>query len=159
MTTKLIRRENRLLKLLGRSGGVLAKEVIDQAKTNLEGIREQTAAEVDRAFEKLREAARRTAADPSDEAARRALYAHANVIAGIAACGGLAHVGAAAYQLCELVDRYEVQGVWKPKAIQVCLEAMALLRSPERAQDDHAAGCILGGLAELTRHAVTPTQS
>jgi type VI protein secretion system component VasF len=150
MTTELIHRENRLAKLISKPGGIDTKAAVAQAQTNLQSIAERTAQEVDLAYARLREAAARAS---DDVAARRQVYAEASAIAGMAAVGGLDGVGAAAYMLCELVDRYGLHGAWNDKAVQVCLESMLLLR---HGSDDDGAQSILGGLGEIVRRAAPP---
>ena len=120
-------RENPLTKLVLGRGGLTKAAAAGAAEANLETIRDECIAEVDRDFDLLR----RSAADPGIRGAlgvQREIYAHANSIAGIAGCCGLGEMGEAAFSLCELVDRQIVAGAWNDDAVSVHINAMSLLR-------------------------------
>lgn len=143
-----IRRENRLGRLLSKPGGVKITAAITEAEHNLAAIRGETLAEVDRNMELLR----RSALAVDKHSARDEVYAHANVIAGLAGSCGLPDLGRAAYLLCELTDRYLLADTWNRDGVAVCLNALMLLRA-QPALADEAYEEVLNGLAELVAKA------
>ena len=146
-------RENRLGKLLNQFGGVSVGKAIEAAEANLESIREANVAEVDRNLALLAETAARAKAEPDELAHRRAIYACANTVAGLAGACGLAEVGEAAFSLCELTDRLIATGRWNDEAIAVHLHAVSLLRAEATPETAELRRSILDGLADVVERA------
>lgn len=144
---QVVRRENRLGRLLSRPGGMKISAAIREAEQNLFAIRDETLAEVDRNIQLLRRSAIAAAADA---AAQAEVYAHANVIAGLAGSCGSAALGQAAFLLCELADGYVSMGEWNTDAVAVCLNAIMLVRGGG-VRDYH--DDILSGLEEMVAKA------
>jgi len=145
-------RENRLGKLVLAPGGITQAAATTAAEANLETIHDECIAEVDRDFDLLK----RSAMDPQvgdNVMSQRAIYAHANTIAGIAGCCGLGEMGEAAFSLCELVDRQILSGAWNPLAVAVHVDAMNLLRTGDNELTPEGRRAMLAGLRNVALHA------
>lgn len=151
-------RENRLAKLVLRRDGLTKAAASAAAEENLAAIHDECLAEVDRNLDMLK----RSAADPRTGEAvtiQREIYAHANTIAGIAGCCGLAEMGEAAFSLCELVDRLIASGAWSGSAVTVHMDAMTLLRAQDGALAPAARRAMIEGLRSVAWRAPAPTSA
>lgn len=145
--------ENRMKKLLEEPGGLTHRDALGRAHQNIGAIRHEIIAEVDRNIAALAKAADCAKAKPEDMGARRDIYSHANVVAGLAGSCDLEDVGKAAFSLCELVDRYGVDR-WNAVFIAVHLDAIQGLRDQTGTPQSRAA--ILDGLNQVV--ALVPRQ-
>ena len=144
-------RENRLAKLTA-PGGMTEVEAAAAATANLEAIRDECVAQLDRDFELLK----RAAADPHARNVpllQREIYAHANAIAAIGGACGLGEMGEAAFSLCELVDRQIIRGAWSDRAVAVHLDAMGLLRRADNDLAPAARKALIAGLRHVAVNA------
>ncbi|OYX34944.1 MAG: hypothetical protein B7Y99_04795 [Caulobacterales bacterium 32-69-10] len=139
--------QNRLASLLKRPGGVKVSAAVAAAEANLQEIQGEIVAEVDRALELIQPAAKAAAEGARD--AQRQVYAHAHVVAGLAATGGLEDIGAAALNLCKLVDVYIAEESWNVEAVAVHLSVMSLLRSSSGQEEAALRRCILAELSNI----------
>ena len=145
-------RENRLAKLTLAPGGMTEDAASAAAAANLETIRDECVAQVDREFDLLK----RAAADPHVKNVpllQREMYAHANVIAGVAGCCGLGEMGEAAFSLCELIDRQLARGAWSDRALTVHLDGMGLLRGGGDDLAPEARKALIAGLRHIAVNA------
>ena len=141
-------RENRLAKLVLKRGGLTKAAASAAAEENLAAIHDECLAEVDRNLDLLK----RSAAEPriaETVTIQREIYAHANTIAGIAGCCGLAEMGEAAFSLCELVDRQIASGAWSARAVTVHIDAMTLLRAQDGALTPAGRRAMIEGLRSV----------
>lgn len=138
--------ENRMKKLLEEPGGLTHRDALGRAHQNIGAIRHELVAEVDRNIAELTKAAARAAANAEDMGARRDIYTHGNVVAGLAGSCGLDDVGKAAFSLCELVDRYGTDR-WNATFIAVHTDAIHGLREQTGTPASRAA--ILEGLNQV----------
>lgn len=146
-------RKNTLGPLLDRPGGLRVDAAVQAAERNVASVRRESVAEVDRNIDLLARSAAAVAADKANVSARQEVYAHANVIAGLAGCCGLPEVGQAAFCLCDLTDLYIVSDYWNDDAVAVHLSAIAVLRTPEISGAPDARRSVLAGLHEMTLQA------
>jgi hypothetical protein len=146
-------RKNALGPLVDQTGGLSIEDAVRAAERNVASIRDESVAEVDRNIELLARSAAAVAADATNLSARDEVYAHANVIAGLAGCCGLSEVGQAAFCLCDLADLYIVSNYWNADAVAVHLSAIAVLRAPDIAGAPAARRSVLAGLHEITLQA------
>ncbi len=150
---KYVFRKNTLGPQLKEEGGVSFDDAVRAAEENMLSIQDEGVAEVDRNIDLLVRSAALVAADKSNASARDEVYAHANVIAGLAGCCGLAEVGQAAFCLCELTDLYIVSDFWNADAVAVHLSAIAVLRAHDISGPPQVRRSILAGLHEITLQA------
>jgi hypothetical protein len=143
-------RKNTLGQLVDAPGGISVNDAVRAAERNVASIRDESVLEVDRNVALLARSAAAAAADASNLSARLEVYAHANVIAGLAGCCGLSEVGQAAFYLCELTDLYIVSDAWNADAVAVHLSAIAVLRAPDIAGAPEMRRSVLAGLHEIT---------
>ena len=147
-------RENRLAKLVLAPGGVSEPKAVAAAEANLATIKADCVAEVDRAFDLLKQSLAQVA---DDAASKRAVYANANAIAGIAGCCGLGEMGEAAFSLCELVDRLVESSTWDKASIAVHLDALNLLRSLDEGLSAEGRRSIVDGLRNVAGRVHVPS--
>jgi hypothetical protein len=143
---RVFKRENRLRYLVETPGGKPLPDAVRDADRAIETVRAEGVSAVDSAIDCLKSAMREA---PSNLAARRAVYAQASLIAGLAATCGMEALGQVAFSLCELTDRQMSSGQWSLEAARVHLDAMALLRRPDMARSEAARISVLGGLAKV----------
>lgn len=146
---------NRLAKLIHQPGGVKVSEAIDRAAENLETLRDSCLGEIDLQLQKIERLHAAAGQRPSPEV-QEAIYRLSNDIHGVAGMFDLPDLGAAAYSLCELIERLRLGGRWNPAAIEVHLAAFRLFRHPEAAADERARAAVLGGLGEVVARAPKP---
>ena len=136
---------NRLTKLIREPGGVKVEDALEQAKVNLETVRESSLVAVDARLSEIEELHRQAAAGITP-ALRDAIYAQASDIHSVAGVFDLADLGEAAFSLCELVDRLRVLDRWDPQAVEVHLYALRLFREPQ----PQGGEAVLEGLRRVT---------
>jgi hypothetical protein len=150
---KYVFRKNTLGPQVDEPGGLSVEDAVRAAEQNVAAIQDESVAEVDRNIDLLARSAAAVAADSANLSAREEVYAHANVIAGLAGCCGLGEVGQAAFCLCDLTDLYIVSGSWNADAVAVHLSAIAVLRSPDIAGAPEMRRSVLAGLHEIVLQA------
>jgi hypothetical protein len=137
---------NRLASRVG-SKGLSRPAAVAQAGANLDSIRDDILAYVDRHLAEM-EAIAAGCEDGADPALA-GLYDPSNAVAGTAGTAGLAPLGKAAYSLCHLVANGDQHGVYSLPAIKLHLDAMRLLRRFSSPDQDREAAVILENLAKL----------
>ena len=115
----------RLSLLLHQPGGMTVAEAAASAHERLRGMQVEAVASIDAMLARMAVLGR----DPRpNQAALDELYVLANAVFGTAGLFGLGAVGDVAYSLCDLLDRLRASGAWRPSAIQVHLDGLALAR-------------------------------
>jgi len=137
--------KNPLEAMIRAPGGVRVGDALNQADANLELIREPCLADVDEKLDEMDRLAAEGGDAPEDQI-KLAIYRSGNDIHAIAGVFGLAEMGAAAFCLCELVDRLRSRSGWSKPAVEVHLSSLRLLRHPS---DDNRVS-VVEGLKRLT---------
>lgn len=141
----------RLARLMERPGGLTIEEALERAEAGLAQIAPPCRESLDRALAQADSLGRSLGGAPTAETLSN-LYALGDEIVGLAGPAGEADVGAAAYSLCELVDRYQTGAAIKPEAVRVHLDALTLLRRPASATGgDAGRRAVLEGLSRIVR--------
>lgn len=141
----------RLARLMERSGGLTVAEALERAEAGLAQIAPPCRESLDRALAQADSVGRSQHGAPTAETLS-ALYALADEIFGLAGPAGEADVGAAAYSLCELIDKSQTGAAIKPAAIRVHLDALSLLRRPaSETGGDAGRRAVLEGLSRIVR--------
>ncbi len=151
-TVKKIPWTNRLAALVMEPGGMRASDAIARADANLEAVRDDCIAAIDRHLERIEEL-HGDATQKATPAVKDEMYERANEIHGLAGIFGLGPLGEAAFSLCELLDRLRATRVWKPEAVDVHLSALRLLRHPPQGGGAEA---MLQGLRTVTDRVPKP---
>ncbi len=146
--------ENRLAKSVVSKGGMSASEALSAAQQAVEQVREPTLAEIDANLAEICALGERLkAASGADEEALQSMYVCANRVVAMGGVFGLGELGQAAYSLCELVSRFQTLDRYQGSMVQVHLDGLRLLRSP----DDHSAEIrqqVLAGLRQVATSVV-----
>jgi hypothetical protein len=137
--------KNPLEAMIRAPGGVRVADALRQADANLELIREPCLADIDQQLDGMDRLTAEGGEAPGDEI-KLAIYRHGNDIHAIAGVFGLAEMSAAAFCLCELVDRLRSRSGWSKPAVEVHLSSLRLLRHPS---DDNRIS-VVEGLKRLT---------
>lgn len=139
----------RLARLMERPGGLTVAEALERAEAGLAQIAPPCRESLDRALAQADSIGRSLHGPPTAETLS-ALYALGDKIVGLAGPAGEADVGAAAYSLCELIDRYQTGAAIKPEAVRVHLDALTLLRRPaSETGGDAGRRAVLEGLSRI----------
>jgi chemotaxis protein histidine kinase CheA len=142
---------NRLAEMIGLPGGKTVRDAVQDAEAAVEEHRPEVLADIDAQIAALE----RLAAQPEPEA--QALYRISAGIIEHAGMFGLAHVGEAAFSLCELIDRMELRGQWDRASVDVHVASIRLLQGlgdDEAGQREH----LLRGLKAVTAKAAPARQ-
>jgi len=139
--------KSRLSKIIRQPGGTTVKGALKDAKRNVEKLRLECVAEIDAKLGQIQAGFGQAEERPGD-AALDELYRSSNDIVGLAGLFDLVELGEAAFSLCELVDRLKGADQWDWPAVEVHLNALALLRraTPGAVENQH----VLAGLRKLT---------
>ena len=121
--------KNPLDAMIRAPGGKRIEDALRQADANLDQIRAPCLADVDLQLDEMERLTNESGAATDDEI-KLDIYRRANDIHAVAGVFGLADMSAAAFCLCELMDRLRTQGAWSKPAIDVHLSSMRLLRHP-----------------------------
>jgi chemotaxis protein histidine kinase CheA len=140
----------RLISLLKRPGGVTAEQATRAAQDNLETIRRQSLAELDKVVAKLAGMRETLRTEPS-AAHTDQIYGLAGAVIGIAGAFGLSEVQAAASSLCELIDELDLQKRSNFEAIDVHLRGLQLLRTPGQEMSPDEAAAVVAGLIDVVK--------
>lgn len=132
-------------------GGVRVEDAMAQAAENLQTIQAECLVALDAQLGELERLCAEGGAAPADEV-KLEIYRVSNDIVAVAGVFSLAELGAAAFSLCELVDRLRSGGRWSQAAVGVHLSAFRLLRHPDD-QTDHSA--LVEGLKRVTERIPT----
>jgi hypothetical protein len=146
---KFIPYTNRLSKLMKLPGGKRIEEAIGEADLNLKSIEGQCLAVLDQLIARIRGLAETPTptVDDLDE-----IYARSNEIVGLGGVFGMQDLSAAAYSLCELVDRTRDHGGPDSQALAVHVDSLRLLRM-SGVIDEAARAKMLDGLSNVVRRA------
>lgn len=147
----------RLTRLLSRPDGLTVAEALERADARLAEIVPPCATALHEALDQLAAACARLQGAPADEAAQGAAYRAADEVLGLAGPAKAEDLGAAAYSLCDLIDRFQTGAPFRPQAVQVHLDALSLLRRP--ASETGGEACrraVLDGLTRVVRSVVPP---
>jgi hypothetical protein len=131
--------------MMRKPGGMRIGDALLKAAANLELIREPCLEDVDEQLERLDRLSSQGGESPDDDL-KLEMYRCGNDIHAIAGVFGLVEMGAAAFSLCELIDRLRTSGGWTKPAVDVHLSSLHLLRHP--ADEDRAS--VVEGLIRLT---------
>ena len=137
--------KNPLEAMIKAPGGMRIGDALQRADANLELIREPCMADVDEQLDELDRLSAEGGAAPDDDL-KLNIYRRGNDIHAVAGVFGLADMSAAAFCLCELVDRLRTQAAWSKPAVDVHLSSLHLLRHPSK--EDRAS--VVEGLRRLT---------
>jgi hypothetical protein len=102
--------------------GISRNEAAAEAHANLEHLRDESMAELDRTLQLMAEVAPQIAAVDDPQAAE--LYAAANRVVAIAGVFSLHELSGHAYELCEAISRMQEAGVWKSDVTQDFMQAL-----------------------------------
>lgn len=138
----------RLIALLKRPGGLTVEQATVAANANLQTIRGQSLAELDKVITRIVDLRETLRVEPSP-AHIDSLYTLAGTVIGIAGAFGLTDVQAAAASLCELIDELELQKRTNFKAIDVHLQGLKMLSMSGAAVSPQDTAAVLSGLAEV----------
>jgi hypothetical protein len=137
--------KNPLDSMIRAPGGKRIGDALRQAEANLELIREPCLADMDEQLDGLDRLSAEGGDGPDDEI-KFEMYRRGNDIHAVAGVFGLTDLGAAAFCLCELIDRLRARGAWSKPAIDVHLSSLRLLRHPT----DEDRVSVVEGLKRLT---------
>jgi len=137
--------KNPLEALIKAPGGMRVGDALSKAEANLELIREPCLADVDEQLDLL-DRLSAEAGEAADDALKLEMYQRTNDIHAVAGVFGLADMSAAAFCLCELIDRLRNSGAWSKVAVDVHLSSLRLLRHP----NDEDRASVVEGLRRLT---------
>ena len=121
--------KNPLDAMIRAPGGKRIEDALRQAEANLDQIRAPCLADVDLQLDEMERLSNESGAATDDEI-KLEIYRRANDIHAVAGVFGLKDMSAAAFCLCELMDRLRTQGGWSKAAIDVHLSSLRLLRHP-----------------------------
>jgi len=138
--------QNRLAKLIRKPGGKRIADALQDAEANVAALRDEGLQELDRIIASIFRAGRGELGPEAVEA----IYVDANQIVGVAGVFGYAKVGAAAFSLCELLDRSD-PGRCDRMAVQVHADTLMLLRN--EALSEEQSQVLLDGLKQVTARA------
>ena len=139
---------NRLAWRVGDKG-VSRPEAVKQARENLQSIKQDGIAAIDKSLDQLDQLF--NAPDLSSEATLQALYEHSDAIASVAALFDFEPMGRAAYSLCELLSGFGASTVFSHSAIKAHLGALHVLRQQSSAARDQS-DLLLAHLKDLVDH-------
>lgn len=145
-----LRPVNRLTALVDRPGGLRHSEAIASAEANLEAVRGTALGRLDEILAEMDGAA--GSVSTYDLVAAETLYRLSNEIVGLAGVFGYAHMGEAAYSLCDLLDAARAAETWRGAAVTVHLRTLRLLRQQGGpAADGATCQAILDGLRQVAQ--------
>ncbi len=121
--------KNRLAQIVRVPGGKTVAEAVRKADSRIETLRESTVASFQDQVARLSQQAEVGRAQP--DTALKALYRTANDIFSLAGVFGYHGLGEAAYGLCDLAQRYGEEGPVNWPAIDVHIDGIRLLASPD----------------------------
>ena len=149
---KFIPYTNRLSKLMKLPGGKTVEQAMADADVNLKSIESSCLAVLDQLISRIRGLAEtpQPSLDDLDE-----IYARSNEIVGLGGVFGMRDLSAAAYSLCELVDRTRERGGPDREAMTVHVDSLRLLRFGGAIEEAERAR-MLDGLSKVVRR-VTPS--
>ena len=126
-------------------GGIRVGDALQKADANLELIREPCLADVDEQLDEMDRLSAASGAAPDDDL-KLDIYRRSNDVHAVAGVFGLGEMSAAAFCLCELIDRLRNQSAWNKAAVDVHLSSLRLLRHP----NDEDRASVVEGLKRLT---------
>lgn len=139
---------NRLGAILSAPGGLDAREALERASRALDAGEAARLARIDDVLAEMRALA---AGPPPPMADQLRMYDLASEIVSLAATAPSKDIAAAAYSLCELLDRQTQNNTWLVERVRVHLAALAALRTPaSTAKDADYRATILEGLRALS---------
>ena len=144
---KFIPYTNRLAKLMKLPGGKRVEDALADADANLKEIEGPCLVVLDELIARIRGLAEtpQPTLDDLDE-----IYARSNEIVGLGGVFGMRDLSAAAYSLCELVDRTRERGGPDRQALAVHVSSLRLLRMGGAIEEAERAK-MLDGLANVVR--------
>jgi len=144
---KFIPYTNRLAKLMKLPGGKRVEEALADADANLKEIEGPCLQVLDELIARIRGLAEtpQPTLDDLDE-----IYARSNEIIGLGGVFGMRDLSAAAYSLCELIDRTRERGGPDRQALAVHVDSLRLLRLGGALEEAERAK-MLDGLANVVR--------
>lgn len=146
MTLPLPNTTKKFAHLINQPGGATLAEATRAANANIEGIRDSALHEIGAILDKMYDLGAKLSSAPQVSILNE-LYDLSNTILSVAGVFGLAHVGAVAYSLCELIDRLRRNGRLSPGAVMVHLDSLRLMHvSPDDAKQ---AGSVQRALRHL----------
>jgi hypothetical protein len=148
-SVKFIPYTNRLAKLIRLPGGKRIEEALADADVNLKAIEGPCLTVIDDLIGRIRALA--APANPGAEALDE-IYARSNEIVGMGGVFGMPDLSAAAYSLCELVDRTRDHGGPSQDALAVHVDSLRLFRLGQAITDEQRRA-MLAGLADVVRRA------
>lgn len=152
-TVKYIPYTNRLAKLIRAPGGKRIEEALADADINLKAIEGPCLTVLDELIARIRTLAgdgRPSLVDLEE------IYGRSNEIIGLGGVFGMHDLSAAAYSLCELVDRTRDNGGPLADALRVHVDSLRLLRLGRQIGEDERAK-MLDGLADVVRRSSRET--
>ncbi|MCR5877638.1 chemotaxis protein CheE [Phenylobacterium sp. J367] len=144
---KFFKYENPLAKTVVTKGGLSAEDAIAAAEARVEEVRQPTLEDLDRGLAEI--AALRERLGDGDAAALQSMYQEANRIVAVGGVFGLGQLGEAAYSLCELISRFQAGGRFSRAMVDVHLDGLKLLRTPDEHDETHR-DQVLSGLRQVT---------
>jgi hypothetical protein len=144
---KFIPYTNRLAKLIKLPGGKTVEQAMADADANLKEIEGPCLVVLDELIARIRGLAEtpQPTVDDLDE-----IYARSNEIVGLGGVFGMKDLSAAAYSLCELVDRTRDRGGPDRQAMMVHVDSLRLMRMGGAIEEAERAK-MLDGLASVVR--------
>jgi hypothetical protein len=144
---KFIPYTNRLAKAMKLPGGKRVEDALADANTNLKAIEGPCLAVLDDLIARIRGLAEtpQLSVDDLDE-----IYARSNEIVGLGGVFGMQDLSAAAYSLCELVDRTRDRGGPDREALAVHVASLRVLRLGGAIEQAERAK-MLDGLSNVVR--------
>lgn len=151
MTVRKFRPPNRLAKMIGDRGGLLAKDAIAAAEEGVESLREASMAALDEA---LAEIDRRFGQGVEGREAEsfEALYLLGSRVIDVSAFVMDSGVDKAAVSLCSLADACADAKTWRWDAVDVHLNALRLLRAMGAALPAEQREAMIEGLYQVSHH-------
>jgi hypothetical protein len=140
---KVFKVQNRLSKVVRLPGGKTVAEALRSADKRIESARETCLATLEDKVGRLAAYADQGPSDPA--AALDGLYRAADEIFSVAGAFGLNGLGDAAYGLCDLAGRFQVEGPVNWQAISVHVNGIRLLSTGAVADPE----MVLAGLREV----------
>lgn len=142
----------RLAELMRRPGGLKLSDALKRAEQGLHFMQDACLESIDEAIGRVAGTLDKLTAAPQDATALAELYAAGDEIVGLAGPAQLEPLGAAAYSLCELVDRFQAGARVLPAAVKVHLDALVMLRRPPaEIGGPVAARAVLAGLKQVVQ--------
>ena len=149
---KVFKVQNRLAKVVRLPGGKTVAEALKSADKRIESARETCLATLDAKIGRLATYAEQGPSDPV--AALDGLYRTADEIFGVAGAFGLRALGDAAYGLCDLAGRFQVEGPVSWQAIAVHVNGIRLLSTGALPDPE----VVLSGLREVRARFIAQAQ-